>query len=164
MVESESLAGVVEDMAYTYRVPLVPSRGQTSDSLAVDVALLARDGYERVLYFGDLDFSGAHIEDALRAKVEALARVELDWRRVALTEEQVAEHHLTVIRKYDGRGHGSYHDAVETEALDQRILLPLVEQSLSEMLPSSALDDVSRREKELRKQAVDAVREQLGAA
>jgi Protein of unknown function C-terminus (DUF2399) len=77
VVESESLAGVVEEMAYMHRVPLVPSRGQASDSLVFGVAQLAAK-HQRVLYVGDLDFSGGHIENALRTKVETLIASKLD--------------------------------------------------------------------------------------
>jgi hypothetical protein len=157
IVESESLAGLVEATAYRYRVPLVPSRGQASDSVAFEVAKWVRAGHDRVLYVGDHDLSGPHIENALCERIEALYGDEIPWRRVALTAEQVAEHDLVVIQKWDGRTK-SYHPAVETEALDQRILLPLIEEALAGLLPAE-LDGIEQDEKAQRK----TVRQRLEA-
>jgi hypothetical protein len=160
IVESESLAGLLEPSAYRYRVPLVPSRGQTSDSLVYEVARLARRGHERVLYVGDFDLSGGHIEDSFRDRAEALSGVGLDWRRVALTREQVEAHDLPIIPKWDGRRR-DYFPAVETEALDQTILLPLIANSLAELLPDGGLARAERAEQAARRIATAAVREAL---
>jgi plasmid stability protein len=74
----------------------------------------------------------------------------------------VTEHNLTVIQKYDGRTQ-KHHDAVETEALDERILLALVEHLLTELLPvPDALNTVSGHEKDLRKQVIGAVKKRVG--
>jgi hypothetical protein len=158
IVESDSLAGLLERSGYEYRVPLVPSRGQASDGLVYDVVGLVEAGYERVLYVGDLDLSGGQIEDAFQDRVEALAGIELDWRRVALREEQRLDNELPVIQKWDGRLK-RYFPAVETEALDQRILLPLIDEALRELLPAGALERAERQEQQQRAQALAALRD-----
>jgi hypothetical protein len=160
VVESESLGGLLEDTAYMYRVLLIPSRGQCSDSLIWEVARLVRAGHRRVIYVGDLDLSGGHIERSLAARVEALSGLELDWRRVALTAEQVQAHSLPVIQKYDKR-RKAYFPAVEAEALDQRILLPLIEDTLAGLLPTAELARVERIEQARRRVAAAAVWEAL---
>ena len=151
VVESESLGGLLEDIANEYGVPLAPARGQASDGFVLDIVGWVEAGHERVRYLGDFDLSGRHIEDAVRERVEALTGIGLDWQRIALTEDQVEEHSLPVIQKSDRRfapnsdGSPRRFPAVETEALDQRILLPLVRDSLADLLPVS-LRQVKRRE------------------
>jgi hypothetical protein len=94
-----------------------------------------------------------------RDRAGTLSRVELDWRRVALTREQV-EADLPVIPKWEGRRRAHF-DAVETEALDQTLLLPLIDRGLANLLPHSALDRVTRVERQARQLAKPPVRERL---
>ena len=135
IVESNSLAGALEHLAIEYRVVLVPLGGQASCGfLGRELPSYVSEG-TTVLYLGDWDFSGGHIERSARERLEAYAGVRrLSWNRVALTEEQVEEHNLPVTKKYDGRTK-THHDAVETEALDQRVLVPLVRDALEELGP-----------------------------
>jgi hypothetical protein len=118
VVESNSLAGVLEHVAVEYRVPLVPLGGTGSCGLlGGEVAPMFRDE-QAVLYLGDWDFSGDNIERSVRERLEAYGGVSLNWSRVALTEEQVEEHGLTIIERKDKRNRKTY-PAVETEALDR---------------------------------------------
>lgn len=133
IVESDSLAGLLEPLAVEFRVVLVPLRGQGSLGLLAEVAPHVQDG-TRVLYIGDWDFSGGHIEQSARERLEKITGGVLDWRRVALTEEQVFDHGLPVIEKYDARTRRR-HPAVETEALDQRVLVPAVRGALDALGP-----------------------------
>jgi len=51
----------------------------------------------------------------------------LRWERVALTEEQDSDHSLPVIIKRDRRyKDGKPHEAVETEALRQTVLMDIL--------------------------------------
>jgi hypothetical protein len=75
-----------------------------------------------------------------------------DWRRVALTAQQVADHGLRdmVIIKRDNRcSTGRPHEAIETEALSQRVLVDLLRAELDGRLPEP-LEDVQVREQEQR--------------
>jgi hypothetical protein len=116
--------------------------------------------HERVLYVGDFDLSGGHIEHSFRDRSEALSGLELDWRRVALTRQQVEANNLSVIPKWDGRGR-AYFEAVETKALDQSILLPLIDRALADLLPQADLDRLDRVERQARLLAKAAVLEVL---
>jgi len=62
-----------------------------------------------------------------------------------------------VIQKWDARRR-DYSPAVETEALDQRILLPLIEEAVGELLPAGALDRARAEESRLRGEAVERLR------
>jgi hypothetical protein len=150
VVESNSLAGVLEDIAIEYRVIVAPLGGTASCGLlGGEIAPMLSEG-QAVLYLGDWDYSGAIIEESARRRLEAYAGVSLDWRRVALTEAQVTEHGLTVIEKFDGRTK-TKHPAVETEALDQRILLPLVRDALDALGPADVAADEERQRAEVLK-------------
>jgi hypothetical protein len=136
VVESESLAGVLEPLAVEYRVLLVPLGGQGSGGLlGGELPRYLQDG-ARVLYLGDLDLSGDQIESSARARAEAYAGVRLDWRRLSLTEEQATVYGLEPIVKADKRYRPHrWHDAIETEALDQRVLVRIVRAELDRLLP-----------------------------
>ena len=91
---------------------------------------------DMVLYFGDLDLSGGQIEDNTRRVLEQVIGGLLRWERVALTEEQVSDHSLPVIIKRDRRyKDGKPHEAVETEALRQTVLMDILRSQLDELIP-----------------------------
>jgi hypothetical protein len=62
---------------------------------------------------------------------------ELDWKRLALTREQVRDHNLPIITKTDKRfkNGGGTHHAVETEALSQTLIVSIVRTWLDGLLP-----------------------------
>jgi hypothetical protein len=95
----------------------------------------------RVLYLGDFDLAGADIEANTRRVLERNRNRDLDWERLALTREQVALYSLPVITKSDGRfANGGTHDAVETEALSQLLIVQIVRDRLNELLPAPLAD------------------------
>ena len=156
LCESRSLAGVLRDIASDYLCPIAATNGQVGGFLHTEVApLIADTPGRRVLYLGDLDLSGGHIEANTRKVLEAYAP--LDWTRVAITEAQVVEHGFKakakVDRRYkDGRGHR----AVETEALGQVEIMRLLTAALDERVYEPR---ASVRQREERQRV--AVRERL---
>ena len=78
----------------------------------------------------------------------------------ALTREQVEQYHLPVIMKHDRRfADGGAHEAVETEALSQRVIVNIGRNRLEELLPEP-LERVQEREKE-QQQAISQMLAQL---
>ena len=66
---------------------------------------------------------------------------------MALTEAQVREYDLPVIIKHDRRySDGRLHEAVETEALRQTVLMDILRARLDELLPEP-LERVQERER-----------------
>ena len=111
-----------------------------------------------VLYFGDLDLSGGQIEDNTRRVLEQVIGGLLRWERVALTEEQVSDHSLPVIIKRDRRyKDGKPHEAVETEALRQTVLMDILRSRLDELIPES-LTRVHEREARQRRRVAATLR------
>jgi hypothetical protein len=150
LCESRSLAGVLRDIAATYLCPIAATNGQTGGFLRTRVGPAIEKACsgvlpQPVLYFGDLDHSGGHIEDNTREVLEEYG--ELDWTRLAITDVQVREYDLTALDKPDHRYKPvRTFPAVETEALSQRVIQRILTEHLDAMLPEP-LADVLERER-----------------
>jgi hypothetical protein len=138
LTESRSLAGALRNLAREYAVKITATNGQVGGFLHTDVAPALGDE-ARVLYLGDFDLAGADIEANTRRVLERNRN--RDWERLALTREQVRLYSLPVITKSDGRfANGGTHDAVETEALSQLLIVQIVRDRLDELLPAPLAD------------------------
>ena len=87
-------------------------------------------------------------EEGTRRVLERIVGGELDWTRIALTEAQVDQHDLRrlEIMKPDRRYRPvRYHPAIETEALQQQVIVQIVRDALDAELPEP-LEDVLERE------------------
>jgi hypothetical protein len=158
LCESRSLAGVLREIARAYLCPIASTNGQAGGFLHTSVGpLLGRDeAPRRVLYLGDLDLSGGHIEENTRAVLSRYG--DLDWRRLAVTHAQVREHGLTEVEKWDKRFKPArVFPAVETEALRQSEIQRLVTTELEEAAPEP-LDVVRVREERQRVQVQERLR------
>ena len=143
LTESRSLAGVLRELIRDYRALIAPTNGQCAGFLHNKVAPELIDGM-RVLYLGDYDLAGGDIENNTRRVLESYC--DLEWERLALTEDQVRDHGLTPIIKTDRRfNNGGAHEAVETEALSQRLIVEIVRNRLDSVLPEP-FDVVAARE------------------
>lgn len=148
LCESRSLAGVLRGIAGDYLCPIAATNGQVGGFLHTEVApLIAGTESRRVLYLGDLDLSGGHIEANTRKVLAAYAP--LDWARVAITRTQVEEHGFEVKTKRDRRyKDGRAHDAVETEALGQAEIVRLLTEALEERVSEPLAEALEREERQ----------------
>jgi hypothetical protein len=145
LTESRSLAGVLRHVSAGYRARIASTNGQCGGFLRTNIAPALAAGL-RVIYLGDLDLAGDHIETNTRRVLERAIAGELAWERLALTLAQVREHGLPVIIKRDNRYNDKRpHEAVETEAISQRVLIDILCARLDELLPEP-LSRVSERE------------------
>lgn len=148
LTESRSLAGVLRTLLREYGVAFAATNGQVGGFLRTEIApILETD--DRVLYLGDLDLAGErHIEANTRRVLEREVGP-LDWERLALTREQVVEYTVPPILKNDRRfkDEGGVHQAYETEALSQGVIVGIVRGRLDDLLPEP-LADVQEREVE----------------
>jgi hypothetical protein len=150
LTESRSLAGVLRSLAREYRVKISATNGQVGGFLHTDVAPML-DPFATVLYLGDLDRAGGDIEGNTRRVLEQIVGP-LNWKRLALTEAQVEQYNLPVIIKYDRRfKDGGAHEAVETEALSQAVIVQIVREHLDILLPEP-LEGVLEREEQQREE------------
>jgi hypothetical protein len=75
----------------------------------------------------------------------------LRWERLTLTREQVERYDLPTIIKRDRRyTDGRPHEAVETEALSQTLLVDILRRRLDELLPEPLAAVQEREERERR--------------
>lgn len=157
--ESRSLAGVLRRIARSYLCPIAATNGQVGGFLHTTVGPLIEEGggTRRVLYFGDLDLSGGHIEENTRNELSEYG--DLVWQRLAITDVQVREENLTKTMKTDRRFRPPRKfPAVETEALRQqkiqRILTARLDAALPEPL-SVVLEREEQQRAEVRERLVD---------
>jgi len=148
LTESRSLAGVLRPIASDYRCRIASTNGQCGGFLRTDIAPMLAAG-DVVLYFGDLDWSGGQIETNTQRVLEQVVGT-LRWERVALTEQQVSDYSLPRITKRDRRyADGRPHEAVETEALRQTVLVGILRSRLDALIPEP-LTRVLERERRQR--------------
>jgi hypothetical protein len=146
LVESRSLGGVLRRLAGQYLVPIAATNGQARGFLHTEIAPILRDNDREVLYLGDFDQQGHQIEANTRRILEREAGRSIAWRRIAITEQQIAERDLTPIWKKDHRYKpAQVFEAWECEALGQGTIESLVRDELEMLLPFP-LTDVLERE------------------
>jgi hypothetical protein len=145
LTENRSLAGVLDDLYTQFCVNIAATNGQCGGFIP-----MLNEG-DHILYLGDFDLAGNDIESNTRRVLEREVG-KLRWERLALTREQVEEYDLPIIIKHDRRfKNGGAHEAVETEALSQRIIVEIVQNRLEELLPEP-LEHVQEREAEQRQE------------
>ena len=88
LTESRAVAGVLRNLADEFRVHVFPTGGQCGGYLRTVIAPQLKPG-DRVPYIGDWDLAGGQIEANTRAVLEREIGGALNWKRIALTEEQV---------------------------------------------------------------------------
>jgi hypothetical protein len=152
LTESRSLGGVLRGLVRDYRGRIAATNGQVGGFLHTDVGPKLKPG-DRVGYLGDLDLAGDHIEANTRRVLEEIVGGKLDWKRLALTRTQADRYDLPRIIKTDKRfkNGGGRHEAVETEALSQTLIVDIVRRWLDRLLPES-LELVLVRERRERAQ------------
>jgi hypothetical protein len=150
LTESRSLAGTLRPLADEYRVLLAATNGACTGFFHTKLEPYLEDIIQ-VLSLDDHDLAGDDIEARSRRTIEKLVReydpeFALGWERIAVTEAQIALYGLTPIEKTDARYKGGRKfQAVETEALSQKLILSLVREALDVILPEP-LDAIVARE------------------
>jgi hypothetical protein len=149
--EKEALAGVIEDAASEYDVPIIVSKGMPSITQlygsAKEIARAAEAGKDTYIYqFGDHDPSGVLIPKTIERRLEELCdKLGCDppiFERVALTEEQVAEFDLpTRPTKRKGNSHAKQFegDSVELDALPPAELRSMVRDCIERHISADQL-------------------------
>lgn len=157
LTESRSLRGVLEGVCREYRVLIGSVNGQCAGYLHNDLTPVLANAERPVLYLGDWDFSGGHIEQNTCRVLETNIGSELSWKRLALTEEEVEEYNLPIIQKHDKRTNKT-HEAVETEALSQQVIVDILTKELQVLVqvdPKKIQAAERKQRKELRKLLAD---------
>lgn len=150
--ESRSIAGVIEADCRELAVSLYPAGGFSSLTLAFQSARGINWEYTNnggkpvtVLYIGDYDPAGVLIDVAIERELRThlLPGVELDFRRIGITDEQIEEYDLpTKPRKEGDRRAQHIEFTVEAEAMPAGIMRALLREHIEALLPEDALEVV----------------------
>lgn len=151
LCEDRGTAEVLERVAAAYACPIAGTKGNANGFLRALAGDLL-DGEDRrrdVIYLGDLDRCGEDIERNSRRVISCSGIPWMgEWRRLALTEQQVSDYGITPMERTDGRD-GEVRGACELQALGQAELARLLRAELDGLLPEP-LASVHEREREQR--------------
>lgn len=162
LTESRAVAGALRKLADLYSVKIAPVGGHVAGFLHNEIAPTLSTG-NRVLYMGDWDWQGHQIENNTRRVLEREVG-SLNWKRLALTEEQVDHYDLRrlqimkIDRRYTPGNPGHRFPAVETEALKQQVIVQIVRDALDDELPEP-LERVHEREEQERQEVMGVLAE-----
>jgi hypothetical protein len=97
--EKDALAGIIEEVSWIYCVRIVVCRGQISATFLNNYAARAREAISRgqkpvILYFGDLDPTGARIPVAITKNLLEHHNLAVHLDRIALNMNQVEKYQL----------------------------------------------------------------------
>jgi hypothetical protein len=158
LFETRAAWAVSRDLFSEYLAPNAPSGGQCHGFLVNEIAPQLKDNNRRVRYVGDYELRGpadqieAHTRKVLERHTGRKFTPET-WEKIALTESQVRARprlRKLEITKYDRRYKPpKAYQAVECEALTQKVLLDILRKDLDALLPEP-LDDVLVREERQR--------------
>ena len=145
--ESRSIASVIQGECRELAIDLYPCGGFSSLSFVHQAAeSLNADKHDDrplvVLYIGDYDPAGVLIDVSLERELREHLRpsIELDFRRIAINEEQVELHNLpTKPRKESDKRSQQVKFTVEAEAMPAHIMRFLLRTEVEALLPENAL-------------------------
>lgn len=133
--ESRGVRAALRATANRYCVPMFSSNGQAGGFLRTDVAPLL-ESKTPVGYFGDWNPAGQSIEDNTRDVLEDVVGGDLDWTRLAITDQQAETEGLPPKPATDGRYRdGRPHDSYEAEALGATRLVGIATDWLDGLTP-----------------------------
>jgi hypothetical protein len=147
-IEKDALAGVIYPITSLYDVPLMVTRGFSSETFAYE-AVAAREGDDRtyyVYYLGDFDRAGRDGANSLQEKLERFADeegIEVVFEQVAVTRKQIADWNLPTRepkRKSAADKKWPHDFACELDAIPPDLLRNLVEVYINEHLPQDKLE------------------------
>ena len=141
--ESRSIAGMIRYTCDRLAVGLFPCNGQPSLTYGYNAAQeIAASGKRRIriIYIGDHDKSGYEIQEQVRPKISQHLPddYDIELTRIAVTEDQIQEHHLPTKGGKDGA------DTTEVESLPVEILRGLIRDEVHQFVDQEALAAVDR--------------------
>ena len=142
--ESDSIAGTIFDITARWDVPLMVTRGQSSETFAHNAAEAWKEtsSVPSVLYIGDHDPAGLDIEESVRTKLETFYGRTLLWDRVGVTWSQAEALDLpgTPPKTAGRRKPYPFPLAVEAEALPAPLLRELLDDAIAWHVDQDELD------------------------
>lgn len=159
-VEKDAAVGIVEPTCNALRVPFFSCRGYSSSSGLYEagkrLAAFRGAGYETlILYLGDHDPSGVQMTQSTDDKVSLFAGHVVEFRRIALTMDQIDEHRppANFVKETDSRTKWyveefGTEDCWELDALGPRTVDEIIRSHIEPLIDQAAWDATMKREEE----------------
>lgn len=148
-IEKDALAGVVYQVTHRWDVPLMVTRGFSSETFVYEAAeaINASGKPTHVYYFGDWDPSGVAIPEDLRRKLERWTSL-VKLTRVAVTREQIRRLglHTRPTKRTDSRAKGWDGGSVELDAIPANLLRAMVDECIRFHVPHGHVEAMARVE------------------
>ena len=145
--ESRSIASVLTDQCEELAVSLYPCGGFASLSFAHAAAEEHNGDSDTrpliVLYVGHYDPAGVLIDQSLERELREHLRadIDMDFRRIAINEEQVKEHDLPTKPRKEGDKRSQHIEyTVEAEAMPAHVLRGILRDEVEALLPQNAVE------------------------
>lgn len=161
-VEKDAAVGIVEPTCNALRIPYFSCRGYSSSSGLYEAGkrleAYRNAGYENlILYLGDHDPSGVQMTDVSGERVQMYSGGEIDFRRIALTLEQIEEHNPppNFVKETDSRtkwyiDNFGTEDCWELDALKPSVVDALIRAHVEPLIDKEAWDKTMAAEKDHR--------------
>jgi hypothetical protein len=157
--EKDALAGAIYPVTEEYDVPLMVTRGFSSETFAFE-AVEARGDDPRdfyVYYLGDFDRAGHDAANSLQDKLARFRKnkpFEIYWEQLAVTEEQIHEMSLSTRppkRKSAADKKWPFEFACELDAMPANVLRELIRTAIEEHLPQHQFEVLKAAEESERR-------------
>jgi hypothetical protein len=167
--EKDAIRSIIMEAADPWGLRVFACRGFASLSSLADAADTFRywqkRGKEvRVLYFGDHDPSGLAIdESAERSLAEDFNVHDVEFRRLAVTPEQILEHDLPTrpVKTSDRRAAGWEGGCVEIDTLKPSVLKQLVDDAITDLIDAHEWEQL-RLAEEMERETLRALAGNMG--
>jgi hypothetical protein len=148
-IEKDALAGVVYPITDRWDVPLMVTRGYSSETFVYEAAQqINRDGKKTfIYYFGDYDPSGVGIPQDVLRKLESWTSL-VTFTRVAVNPEQIISMQLPTrpTKRTDSRAKTWTGDSVELDAIPSNVLRNLMQNVIESHVAADHLAHIARVE------------------
>jgi hypothetical protein len=149
--EKDALAGVLLEETRKWDVPLMVSRGFSSETYLYEAAQVIKSQNKPayLYYFGDHDPSGVVIDKVIERQLRRCApNAEIHFQRVAVTVAQISQLHLPTrpTKKKTGLGKKFKGDSVEVDAIPAATLRAMVRDCIERHVDKNAYDITRKAE------------------
>jgi hypothetical protein len=149
-IEKDALAGVVYGITDRWDVPLMVTRGYSSETFVYEAAQeINRNGKKTfIYYFGDYDPSGVSTPEDVLRKLESWTSL-IAFTRVAVNPDQITSMQLPTrpTKRTDSRAKTWTGDSVGLDAIPPNVLRNLVQDVIQSHLPADHLAHIARVER-----------------
>jgi hypothetical protein len=160
-LEKDALAGVVYDVTAKWHVPLMVTRGYSSESFAYSAAETINENIRttHIYYLADFDPSGVNAADDLEARLRGFLDDEdqLVFERLAVTPEQIEKWRLparptktTDTRFEEFKRRFGNVESTELDAIEPGNLRELVENAILDHVDGGQVHRINQEQREAR--------------